>query len=73
MNCLRRCLVQQRLLSRRNLNTKLHIGVTKKSGELTAHSWLSYQGIVINDSADVVERYTELQAASDSQIQVMLK
>jgi len=73
MNCLRRCLAQQRLLNRRNINAKMHIGVAKKSGKLTAHSWLSYRGIVINDSADVVERYTELHATADAQIQAMLK
>ena len=62
MNCLRRTLAQQRLLSRRHVATRVHIGVRKSESTLEAHAWLSAQSSVLNDTADVGNRYAELQA-----------
>jgi len=61
MNCLRRTLAQQRLLRRRHLTSRIHIGVRKGETALEAHAWLSWQGRVLNDAADVSKRYAELQ------------
>jgi hypothetical protein len=62
MNCLRRTLAQQKILRRRGLHSNLHIGVRMSDNNLEAHAWLSWQGGVQNDSADVGERYAELQS-----------
>ncbi len=62
MNCLRRCIVQGKLLEKRGINTRMHIGVRFEGEQLKAHSWLTLQGKVINDSIDVVTRYSELKA-----------
>ncbi len=69
MNCLRRCLSQQRMLSRRSIGSQLHIGVKKTENRLEAHAWLSLNGYILNDTPDVTERYSELEAGSfDSNI-----
>jgi len=73
MNCLRRCFAQQRILLRRNIASRLHIGVTKDQGQLKAHAWLSVRGSVINDSMDVISQYTELQPESYEQFSKVLK
>ena len=62
MNCLRRCFVQQGLLRRRKVLSRMHIGVRKTSNGLEAHAWLSSQERVLNDTPDVGHRYAELQA-----------
>ena len=72
MNCLRRCFAQQRMLLRRNITSRLHIGVTKDHNQLKAHAWLSIEGNVINDTADVVTRYKELQPESYGSLRKVL-
>ncbi len=62
MNCLRRCLAQQRLLRRRQVGSHMHIGVRKTAKGLEAHAWLTSQGRVLNDEPDVGEHYSALQA-----------
>ncbi|MFV0276388.1 MAG: lasso peptide biosynthesis B2 protein [Parahaliea sp.] len=62
MNCLRRTLALRRMLRRRRLDAQVHIGVRRKAAVLEAHAWLSWRGRVLNDSADVEQRYAELQA-----------
>ncbi|MEP4891557.1 MAG: lasso peptide biosynthesis B2 protein [Aliiglaciecola sp.] len=71
MNCLRRCLALQELLLNKNMPSTLHIGVRftpstqsdtpESSGKtLEAHSWLTVNGFIINDSKEVVNTYTEI-------------
>ncbi len=60
MNCLRRCLCQKQLLAKRSINTKLHFGVQLNNGQLSAHSWLTCQGRIINDSIEETSKYKEL-------------
>jgi hypothetical protein len=69
-NCLRRCLSQQQLLKKRGFSAQIHIGVRFEDKKLLAHAWLTLQGKVINDSADVSTRYSELKAKNE---QVILK
>ncbi len=73
MNCLRRCLTQKQLLNRRGYHCNLHLGVKIEQSNLKAHSWLSFQGLVINDSEDVSSRYSELKVASEDDIFCALK
>ncbi len=61
MNCLRRTLAQKKMLAKRGVLAHVHIGVKKGGGRFEAHSWLSYNSRVLNDSADVTERYVELK------------
>lgn len=73
MNCLRRCLSQQQMLSKRGFTTRMHIGVSIDDEKLKAHAWLTFHGEVINDSNDVTNRYSELKAANQHTILNTLK
>jgi len=68
MNCLRRCLCQQQLLATKHYNCQLHIGVKITDNNVQAHSWLSYQGALINDSEETVSQYTELEKSANIKI-----
>lgn len=61
MNCLRRTLAQKLMLARRGIVARVHIGVKKDDAGFAAHSWLSYENKILNDSPDVVDRYVELE------------
>ena len=73
MNCLRRCLCQRQLLAKRNYPCELHIGVKITDGKVEAHSWLSYNSIVINDSQQVIAQYTELEKSANQGILAALR
>ena len=60
MNCLRRSLAQQRLLRRRGIPSRLHLGVRKGEEGIEAHAWLSNGHRILNDTPDVTKRYVEL-------------
>lgn len=62
MNCLRRCISQEKMLEKRGFKPCMHIGVRFENEQLKAHAWLTLQGIVINDNEDVATRYSELKA-----------
>ncbi len=63
MNCLRRSLALQRLLRRRGIGSRLHLGVRQGAAGLEAHAWVSSRGRVLNDTPDAGQRYAELAAA----------
>lgn len=73
MNCLRRCISQEKMLEKRGFKTRMHIGVRFEEEKLKAHAWLTLQGKVINDSADVSTRYSELKAISEQELLRHLK
>lgn len=61
MNCLRRCLALKAMIERRKGVCALHIGVKiARDGNLSAHSWLTVNGELINDSVKIVSQYTEI-------------
>jgi len=73
MNCLRRCLSQKELLKNRGIKSTLHIGVKITDDQLFAHSWLSVNDRVINDSEEVIGEYTEItQKEKENVIQGMV-
>lgn len=72
-NCLRRCLSQQQLLKKRGFSAKMHIGVRFEDKKLLAHAWLTLQGKVINDNAEVTTRYSELKVNNEQAILKSLK
>lgn len=45
----------------------LHFGVRVTAGKTEAHCWLTHDGIIINDSHDVVSTYTELRTKKGSE------
>jgi hypothetical protein len=68
MNCLRRCLCQKQLLEKRHYPCELHIGVKMADGNLKAHSWLSYNEVLINDSEEIIQQYTALEKSANNDI-----
>lgn len=60
MNCLRRSLVQKRLLQRRHIAVSLSIGVCHQGEQFKAHAWLSQQGSILNDTSENIVQYTPM-------------
>ncbi len=55
--CLPRSLALWWLLRRRGVAADLRIGVRKEDGQFQAHAWVESCGLVLNDGADVRERF----------------
>lgn len=60
--CLRRSLTLIRELRRLELDATLHIGVRTVADEIEAHAWVQVADMVVNDDADITDRYVELAA-----------
>lgn len=59
--CLPRALVLRRLLEREGLPAALRIGAARRpDGTLLAHAWVTCDGTVVGDAADIAERFAEL-------------
>ena len=72
MNCLRRCLVQRRLLRKLiGVRAELVLGV-KTEGGFGAHSWLRAGGAIINDSPEVTSCYRSLAASEEALPKLLL-
>ena len=56
-NCLQQSLVLWWLLRRQGIETDIRIGVRKETSPFEAHAWVEYLGLVLNDSADVYQRF----------------
>ncbi|MCT7958514.1 lasso peptide biosynthesis B2 protein [Laspinema palackyanum] len=56
-NCLKKSLVLWYLLRCQGIEPELRIGVRKEAGKFEAHAWVEYEGIVLNDTADVRSRF----------------
>jgi hypothetical protein len=61
MTCLRRALVLQSLLAKRQVHAEIRFGVRKELGTLQAHAWLEYQGREIGSSADALGQFHPLE------------
>jgi hypothetical protein len=57
-NCLKKSLVTWWLLARRGIQSELKIGVNKEEGSFNAHSWVEFQGAVVNDATDIDHRFS---------------
>ncbi|MGQ9908263.1 MAG: lasso peptide biosynthesis B2 protein [Candidatus Flexifilum sp.] len=57
-NCLERSLVLWALLRARGIAGDLHFGVRRDRDRLDVHAWVEYSAVVLNDRADVGQRYT---------------
>ena len=51
--CLTRSLLLGWLLRRRGVESQLRIGVRLNQGALDAHAWVEWEGVPVNDRADV--------------------
>ena len=67
-NCLARSLVLYRFLQGSRINCYLRIGADLSRDGLFAHAWVEYEGVVLNDRADVVERFAVLEPDSDRKV-----
>jgi hypothetical protein len=55
--CLQRALTLWWLLRHQGIAGDLRIGVRREASELQGHAWVEYRGIILNDGADVHQRY----------------
>lgn len=62
-NCLVRSFVLQSLVSKRGISSDLRIGFLKKGNCLEAHAWVEKDGVPINDSPDVTEKFNVFEGA----------
>jgi hypothetical protein len=56
-NCLKKSLVLWFLLRRQGIESELRIGVRRDQGEFQAHAWVEYEGIVLNDTQNVRQKF----------------
>jgi Transglutaminase-like superfamily len=56
-NCLKQSLVLWILLRSQGIISELRIGVQRESTKFSAHAWVEYQGVVLNDTDDVRQRF----------------
>jgi hypothetical protein len=56
-NCLKQSLVLWILLRSQGIVSELRIGVQRESNKFSAHAWVEYQGVVLNDTDDVRQRF----------------
>jgi hypothetical protein len=61
VTCLPHSLVLWWLLRRDQAEAVLRVGVRKATGDLEAHAWVEHDGVVLNDRADVHERYAAFE------------
>lgn len=61
IGCLPRSLVLWHFLRHRGASAVVRLGVSKLAGGgLSAHAWLEFDGLPLNDAADVFDRYPAL-------------
>ena len=56
-NCLPQSLVLWWLLRRRGIIADFRIGARMTTGRFEAHAWVEWRGVVLNDGADVRQRF----------------
>lgn len=71
-NCLKQSLVLWILLRSQGILSELRIGVQRESAKFTAHAWVEYQGIVLNDTDDVRQRYQVFDRSFEQPIEEKL-
>lgn len=62
-NCLSQSLALWHLLRRLSIDSDLRFGVDPKDGELKAHAWVEFKGLVLNDRDDVSQRFAPFPRA----------
>lgn len=67
--CLSRSLLLEALLRQAGYRPVLRIGVRREGSVVSAHAWIEVDGAVVNDAADVRERFQVLDLASAEHLQ----
>ncbi len=57
-NCLKKSLVTWWWLTKKGIQSELKIGVNKEAGDFNAHAWIEFQGVVVNDRAEINEQFS---------------
>ena len=70
-NCLKQSLVLWILLRSQGIISELRIGI-QRSTKFSAHAWVEYQGIVLNDTDDVHQRFQAFDRAFEQPIRKKL-
>ncbi len=65
-NCLSQSLALWWALRRRGIATDLVLGAKIDDGQFAAHAWIEARGVVLNDRADVRERFAALTRPATS-------
>lgn len=65
-NCLSRSLALLYALRSRSHDAQLHLGVSMAGGDFAAHAWVTLADRVLNDSADVGQRYQSFSPGTTS-------
>ena len=61
-NCLARSVVLEWLLARHGHEAQLRVGTRRAGPALEAHAWVEHEGVPLNDTADVAERFASFPA-----------
>jgi hypothetical protein len=61
--CLHRSLTLWSLLRAQGIEARLLLGARKSVSKFEAHAWIEYDGLVLNDSSDVRQRYAAFGVA----------
>jgi hypothetical protein len=56
-SCLRRSLVLWFLLRREGVESQLRIGVKREKDQFSAHAWVEWDGVVLNDQSNVGDEF----------------
>jgi hypothetical protein len=59
--CLRRSLVLWFLLRCQQIDTQLRFGIRREGQQIQGHTWVEYQGQVLNDRPHIINQYTVSQ------------
>ena len=59
--CLHRTLTLWLLLRHRGIDSEVRVGTTRTQEGIHAHAWLERDGVILNDDADVAERFTAFE------------
>jgi hypothetical protein len=71
-NCLSQSLVLYQLLRRGRIDASLRIGVRRDGPQIEAHAWIEYEGLPLNDTADVVARFSSFQPLTDLSVRTFV-
>jgi hypothetical protein len=71
-NCLKQSLVLWILLRNQGIISELRIGVQRESNKFSAHAWVEYQGIVLNDTDDVHQRFQAFDRSFEQPVETKL-
>jgi hypothetical protein len=61
--CLQRSMLGWLLLRREGVQGNICFGVRMNDCQLEAHAWIEYNGVVVNDSVSILEKYKPLSDA----------